>query len=190
VIRFRAWVVGAAVALAALGSCYHGGARDVSLAEIAREPGWVIVPGMRVIRQESAHDCGAAALAMVLERWGIPDAAPAIRRAVPLQSDHGLPAGKLRQFARDQGLHAFIISGVQADLVNEVQANRPVLVGLIQRYVGSKDYSHYEVIIGFNRARGRVLLLDPGHGAREDELASFDQEWKDAGRLALVVAPS
>jgi predicted double-glycine peptidase len=170
--------------------CYRGTAHTVSLAEVGREPGWVIVSGMRVIRQESAHDCGAAALAMVLERWGIPDASPEIKQTIPVASGHGLPAGALRQFARDKGLHAFLISGAPADLVNEVAANRPVLVGLVQRYSGNQGYAHYEVVIGFNRVSSRVLLLDPGHGPREDELASFVQEWRGSAQLALVVSPS
>jgi hypothetical protein len=65
-----------------------------------------------------------------------------------------------------------------------------VLVGLVQRYVGHKALTHYEVVIGLNRSTGRLLLLDPGRGPREDELASFDREWRDAGRVTLVVAPS
>jgi predicted double-glycine peptidase len=179
----------AAILVAATTGCYRGSARSVSLADIDHESGWVMVRGMRVIRQESAHDCGAAALAMVLERWGIPDASPEIRRTVPAP-EKGLPAGRLRQFARDKGLRAYLISASEVDLVNELQANRPVLVGLVQRYLGDKAYSHYEVMIGINRTTGHVLLLDPGYGAREDALASFDQEWRDAGRIALVVAPS
>jgi predicted double-glycine peptidase len=183
--------VGCAVAVfIAVAGCYRGGAHSVSLNDVGRESGWTLVPDMHLVRQDAPHDCGPAALAMVLDHWGIHDAAPEIRRANPTPSEHGLSAGALRQFARGKGLRAFIISGTQADLVTEVQSKRPVLVGLIQRYVGSKDYSHYEVIFGINRTTGRVLLLDPGHGAREDAMESFDREWKDAGRLALVVAPS
>jgi hypothetical protein len=118
------------------------------------------------------------------------DAAADIRRAVGAKPDHGVAAGSLRQFARERGFAAFLISGERGDLVNEVRANRPVLVGLVQRYTGNKALSHYEVVVGINEARGRVLLLDPGRGPREDELASFDREWQDAGRLTLVVAPS
>jgi predicted double-glycine peptidase len=176
--------------LATVAGCYRGSARTVSLADVGREPGWVLVSGVRVIRQEAPHDCGAAALAMVLERWGIPDAAPEIRRVLVAPPGHGLAAGGLRDFSRQKGLRAFLISGVQADLVNEVQSNRPVLVGLVQRYSGNRAYAHYEVVVGVNQDRRRVLLLDPGNGAREDDLAAFEQEWEGAGRLALVVAPS
>jgi ABC-type bacteriocin/lantibiotic exporter with double-glycine peptidase domain len=184
-------VVAVAFAFGALSvGCYHGSAHSVSLSDVAREPGWVVVSGMRVIRQESAHDCGAAALAMVLERWGIPDVAPEIRRTLPSPTGHGLAAGQLRGFARAEGLRAFLISGMTADLVSEIQANRPVLVGLVQQYSGNQAYAHYEVVIGFNRLDARLLLLDPGHGPREDELGSFEREWRGSAQLALVVAPS
>ncbi len=172
------------------GGCYRGTARAVSLADIDREPGWVVVRGVPVVPQQSAHDCGAAALAMVLAHWGIPDAAPEIRRVASDGAEGRASAGSLRRFARDKGLRAFLISGGAADLEHEVGAQRPVLVGLVQRYAGNKALSHYEVVIGYNAATRRVLLLDPGHGPRVDELDAFDREWRPTGRLTLVVAPS
>lgn len=180
----------AAVAIGLGGGCYRGSAHTVSLADIDREPGWIVVRGVPVIRQESAHDCGAAALAMVLEHWGVPDASADIRRSVSTTEDRRVSAGHLRQFARDKGMRAFLISGAETDLEHELGAQRPVLVGLVQRYAGSRALSHYEVVIGVNPTTHRVLLLDPGHGPREDELASFEREWRDAGGLTLVVAPS
>lgn len=181
----------AALAVGA-GGCYRGTARAVSLADIDREPGWVVVRGVPVVRQQSAHDCGAAALAMVLAHWGLPDTAPEIRRAASDgDGDAGrASAGTLRSFARDKGLRAFLFSGGAADLEHEIGAQRPVLVGLVQRYSGNKALSHYEVVIGYNAATRRVLLLDPGHGPRVDELDAFEREWQPTGRLTLVVAPS
>jgi predicted double-glycine peptidase len=176
--------------MAGAGGCYRGSARTVSLSDIDSEPGWLVVRGVPVIRQESAHDCGAAALAMVLERWGIPDASPEIRRSVVASGTRGASAGDLRQFARDRGLRAFLIAGDESDLVHELGAQRPVLVGLVQRYSGDRALSHYEVVIGLNPTSHKVLLLDPGRGPREDDLAAFEREWQDARRVTLVVAPS
>jgi ABC-type bacteriocin/lantibiotic exporter with double-glycine peptidase domain len=177
------------VAVAGIG-CYQGSARSISLSDIDREPGWMFVRGVPVIRQVSEHDCGAAALAMVLEHWGIPNTAPEIRRSVVDSGDRGASAGGLRRFARDKGLHAFLVSGSEPDLVHELSAKRPVLVGLVQRYSGNRTLSHYEVVIGLNLTSRRIVLLDPGHGPREDELTSFEQEWQHAGGVTLIVAPS
>jgi len=72
----------------------------------------------------------------------------------------------------------------------ETKMDEHRMVALVQRYGGDKALTHYEVVVGINEQRRRVLLLDPGRGPREDGLDTFDQEWRDAGRLALVVAPS
>lgn len=179
-----------ATLVAAAGGCYCGTARSVRLTDVAHESGWVIVRDVPMIRQESEHDCGAAALAMVLAHWGVPDVAPQIRRSIVRTDPRGASAGDLRRFARDKGLRAYLISGRDADLTREIEAQRPVLVGLFQRYTGHRALSHYEVVVGINPSTHRLLLLDPGRGPREDEIGSFDHEWQDAGRLTLVIVPS
>lgn len=179
-----------AAVLANAAGCYRGTARTVSLGDVDRQPGWVMVRDVPVIRQSSEHDCGAAALAMVLAHWGIADTAPEIRRTVVGSDPRGASAGELRRFAREKGLRAFLIKGARDDLRHEIAAQRPVLVGLVQRYTGSRALTHYEVVIGINPISNRVLLLDPGRGPREDELASFDREWRDAGGITLIVMPS
>jgi len=72
--------------------------------------------------------------------------------------------------------------------VREVSLNRPVVVGLVQRYT-ERSYAHFEVVTGINRRTRSVLMLDPGRGLREDAWASFATEWGGSGRLALVVGP-
>lgn len=148
-----------------------------------------MVDGVRLIRQTSERDCGAAALAMMLQRWSVPSSADEILQSVPMEAGHGIGLGVLRDFARQKGLRAFVIKGELADLVNEVGLNRPVLVGLVQRY-GDRALSHYEVVAGINQTTRRVLLLDPAHGLREDGFDGFDAEWDAAGRPTLVIVPS
>jgi ABC-type bacteriocin/lantibiotic exporter with double-glycine peptidase domain len=190
----RVAVFVSAVAAVVVAGCYQGSARSVSLTDVARQPGWLLVDGMSVVRQTGPHDCGPAALAMVLARWGLADQASEIRREVAAfrggDVAHGVSAGALRDFARQKGLQAFLIGGVQADLEREVRDERPVLVGLVQRYYGNRAHAHYEVVIGINPQRRKVLLVDPGTGPREDDLDGFEREWEGAGRLALVIAPT
>ncbi|MEA2699657.1 MAG: Peptidase family [Myxococcales bacterium] len=185
-VRVQQAVVLLCVAVAvAVAGCYQGSARSVSLQEIAKQPGWLLVDGVTLVRQKGAHDCGPAALAMVLARWGVTTPAP-----YDAEATHGVSAGALRDFARQKGLQAFLISGVPADLERELRVDRPVLVGLMQRYSGNRVYAHYEVVIGINPQRRRVLLMDPGSGPREDDLGAFEREWEGAARLTLVVAPA
>jgi ABC-type bacteriocin/lantibiotic exporter with double-glycine peptidase domain len=179
-------VLAAAVALA---GCYHGTARAVLPSDLTRDRGWVLVDGVHLIRQTSERDCGAAALVMMLQRWSVPSSPDEILHDVPIESGHGISLGVLRDFARGKGLGAFVIKGELADLIYEVGLNRPVLVGLVQRY-GDRALSHYEVVAGINQTTRRVLLLDPAHGLREDGFDGFAAEWDAAGRPTLVIVPS
>lgn len=177
-----------ALVVAVLAGCYHGTARMVSPGDLGRDRGWVVVSDLRLIRQTTEHDCGAAALAMMLHHWSVPALADEIRRAVHIESGHGITMAALRDFARQKGLTAFVIKGELADLDNEVGMNRPVLVGLVQR-VGSRALSHYEVVAGINQTTRHVLLLDPARGLREDGFDGFASEWDRAARPALVIVP-
>jgi ABC-type bacteriocin/lantibiotic exporter with double-glycine peptidase domain len=172
-----------------LAGCYHGTARTVSPSDLTHDPGWVVVDGVPLVRQTADRDCGAAALAMMLQRWSVPSSGDEILRAIPIEPGHGIAAGALRDFARRKGLRAFLIKGEVSDLVNEVGLNRPVLVGLVQRY-GNRAQSHYEVVAGINQITRRVLLLDPARGLREDGIDGFVAEWEAAGRPTLVIVPS
>lgn len=179
----------ALAAAVAVAGCYHGTARAILPSDLTRDRGWVLVDGVHLIRQTGERDCGAAALVMMLQRWSVPSSVDEILRSIPVESGHGIGLGVLRDFVREKGLRAFVIKGELADLVNEVGLNRPVLVGLVQRY-GDRALSHYEVVAGVNQSTHRVLLLDPAHGLREDGFDGFAAEWDAAGRPMLVIVPS
>jgi len=183
----------AATRLALLGcvlasGCYLGSARTITPAEVANQGGWEVVRGVPDVRQVAREDCGAAALAMVLNYWGSPITVNSIIAVAPPTRDRGIAAASLREIARHQGLQAFLIQGSQADLEREVQRRRPVLVGVVKRYI-LRNYPHYEVVVGINRQQQRILTLDPAHGLRVNGWGGFTTEWAKAGQLALVVFP-
>ena len=101
------------------GGCYTGAARTVSPADLARDPGWLIVRGVPFVEQRAENDCGAAALAMVLRYWGLPVGQTAMTPAHP---QRGLRAGELRDFARGRGMEAFVVQGQLPDLWAEMRA--------------------------------------------------------------------
>jgi ABC-type bacteriocin/lantibiotic exporter with double-glycine peptidase domain len=175
--------------LVGLAGCYHGTARTVSPGDLGRDRGWVLVEDLRLIRQSSDRDCGAAALAAMLRHWSVASTPVEILRAVPIRPGQGIAIGALRNYARQKGLAAFVIQGELADLIKEVGLNRPVLVGLMQRHGGSA-LAHFEIVAGINQITRRVLLLDPARGLSEDGFDGFAAEWGAAGRPALVIVPS
>jgi ABC-type bacteriocin/lantibiotic exporter with double-glycine peptidase domain len=155
---------------------------------LAREGGWEVVDAVPDLRQETRQDCGGAALAMVLTHWGQAVTGDAIIAASPLAPGRGIKAEALREFARRQGLQAFLIQGRQDDLDREIHRHRPVLVGVMKRHI-FRNYPHYEVVVGMNQQKRRILMLDPAHGLRVDGQDSFATEWAKAGRLALIIFP-
>jgi ABC-type bacteriocin/lantibiotic exporter with double-glycine peptidase domain len=162
--------------------------RSATDPEASRADGWALVDGVPEVRQTSSDGCGAAALAMVLGRWGLPVTEEEIRAASPPASGQGIRADALRDFAKSRGLQAFLVQGRSADLEREVGRNRPVLVGVMKRR-GPLVYPHYEVVVGVNPRRQRILTLDPARGPTESSMERFAAEWAAANELTLVVLP-
>jgi ABC-type bacteriocin/lantibiotic exporter with double-glycine peptidase domain len=155
---------------------------------LARESGWEIVESVPDLRQMAREDCGAAALAMVLGHWGYTVTGDEVAAADPPARERGMTAAALRKFARRKGLEAFLIQGQPSDLDREIGRHRPVLVGVMKRYL-FRYYPHYEVVVGINRQQRRILTLDPAHGLRVNGRDGFTTEWARADQLALIVFP-
>jgi ABC-type bacteriocin/lantibiotic exporter with double-glycine peptidase domain len=171
-------------------ACYTGSAQTVTaggMAAIARDPGWQLARDVPFISQSTARDCGPAALAMVLAHF----------RVAPLAADDpelasgDVRAGALRDAARQRGLEAFVVSGTFDDIYAQVGRGRPVLVGLAKpmAMTGGRALAHYEVVIGLNRSRRRVLSLDPAVGVRENSFEGFAREWAPTRQVTIVVFP-
>jgi ABC-type bacteriocin/lantibiotic exporter with double-glycine peptidase domain len=181
----RALVVVLLLAVAC--SSYRGTARDVSPAKLAGEPGWVLVRDVPYIAQQTETECGAAAIGMVVSYWTgkQPDSIVAHFRPV---SARGIAAGRLRDYAREQGLASFLIEGKVEDLARELKAGRPVLVGLSKPQSRDRVLDHYEVVVGLHGDRQLVVTLDPTGGWRQNSIEGFFREWKLAGFVTLIVS--
>jgi hypothetical protein len=178
----RAYPVAGALAAVALASCVRvpSTARPLESADISPASGWVRVGAMRTVRQTGLSDCGPAALVMVAEHWGVPLALADATRAAAARPGHGTRLGRLRDVARAQGLEAFAIRADRATLVHELERGRPVVVGLL-RGRGRKRVSHFEVVVGFHRARGEVATIDPAAGLGVRTWRQLEAEWEPAG---------
>ena len=169
--------------------CYLGSARDAKLSELTTDNGWELVGNVPLVRQVAREDCGAAALAMVLGYWGHPILRDTISATYATKPERGIKAANLRDLARRQGLQAFLIPGQQSDLVREVLGHRPILVGLMKRYI-LRNYPHYEVVVGVNLRKQSILTLDPAHGLRVNGRDGFATEWAKADQVALIIFPT
>jgi ABC-type bacteriocin/lantibiotic exporter with double-glycine peptidase domain len=184
------------LALAPAAGCQLRAAKGAAPPALAVNEGWSVAHGVSFIPQRSLADCGAAALSMVLARWlpgsggqGNVDEEQVRQWLGPINDRHGVEAGRLRDVARARGLAAFVIEGSPEDLARELGAGRPVIAGVVN-VAGGTAYPHYEVVVGFNRARDRVLTADPAFGWRQQSLSEFDRRWRLSRHLALVVLPA
>jgi ABC-type bacteriocin/lantibiotic exporter with double-glycine peptidase domain len=166
-------------------SSYVGTAQPFAPEQLDRDPGWLAVRNVPVVRQQSRIDCGAAAIAMIVSFWTTQPSSQLLTALRPVRPP-GLEAGRLRDFARHHHLQSYLVSGSVDDLERELAAGRPVLVGLYKpQRKGS--VTHYEVVVGLHRQKGIVVTLDPAAGWRQNYLINFIEEWKPAGYLTLVI---
>jgi ABC-type bacteriocin/lantibiotic exporter with double-glycine peptidase domain len=155
---------------------------------VRQEPGWLLAPGVRAFNQQGPRDCGATALASVLNRWDPALTLDEVRRLTGPPDAEGVEAARLRTVARGKGLRAFLITGSPADLGRELAAGRPVLVGVVRARWG-KTFAHYQVVTGMHTGRALVLAADPQRGWTVVPLQAFLAEWEPAHHLALIVSP-
>jgi ABC-type bacteriocin/lantibiotic exporter with double-glycine peptidase domain len=164
--------------------CGHGGAPVAPTLATAPDSGdWVVVPGVPVVTQKGQDDCGRAALAMAMARWGQPISRQDV---VPKPGEGGVSAGTLRDEARRRGFAAYVIEGHFEDLAVEIASGRPVVIGLV-RVDGSRRMSHFAVIAGHAPGAGRWLMLDPALGVRSVSADALRTEWGRSGFVTLVI---
>jgi ABC-type bacteriocin/lantibiotic exporter with double-glycine peptidase domain len=164
---------------------YQGTAKEARPAEIAREGGWVIVPGFPRVLQQADHDCGAAALAAVLGFWGQPTSPGRIAAAAGRKGQR-LRASDLESYARGRGLSSYVFFGTMTDIAYEIGHGRPVIVGVGKQFEKDKAIAHYEVVIGYEPDKRQVLLLDPALGWQVNSFEGFGREWSYSKGVTMV----
>lgn len=181
-------ILGILVAAASLLGCasFPGTARPADIEDLRREEGWLLLDDVPFVRQATAKGCGAACLAMVLGRFGDGTAVEALEKECTVPGGDGIRAADLRDAARRRGMSAFLIRGTVADLEHELSRGRPVIVGVLKPN-GAGFTSHFEVVVGLHRERGRIATQDPALGLLCDSLEGFEGEWRPANGVTLVL---
>jgi ABC-type bacteriocin/lantibiotic exporter with double-glycine peptidase domain len=170
------------------GGCasYEGTAKSAEPAQLLREGNWIMVRGFQRVSQVKSHDCGAAALAAVLDYWGKEATPASVEAAVGGPPNRRLRAGDMVEHARRQGLRSYVFFGQMSDVVYELRRGRPVIVGLGKAVSSKKALAHYEVVVGYEPKQKRLLLLDPARGFQVDSEEGFSEEWKRSKGVTIV----
>jgi hypothetical protein len=88
--------------------------------------------------------------------------------------------------AQKFGLRAYVINGTMNDLAYELDRGRPLIVGLGKEIITGSALSHYEVVVGYEPKKKRLLLLDPERGWQIDTFEGFATEWSRSGGVTIV----
>lgn len=140
--------------------------------------------------------CAAASLAMVMRYWGQPVSQGEITAAL-MKGDGarggsqqtqqpGIVGSHLAEFARSRGLTAIAYEGDLPQLRDYVSKGRPLIVA----WQVGRDKYHDVVVVGFEDARGEVVVHDPAEGAgRRVNEKTFEKRWAGAGHWTLLVVP-
>lgn len=134
------------------------------------------------------HECGPAALAMVLRSAGLPVEPEQLVSQVYVPGRQGTLQTELLVSARRHGLPAYVLQPSVAAVLREVAAGNPVLV-FQNLGLSAWPVWHYAVVIGFDRARNQLLL----HSGRTAQLAmslfTFERTWARGDHWAMVALP-
>ena len=175
----------AVLAVLLSGCTYLGSAKGFSPAEFASDPRWIRVGDTPLVLQAAQHDCGAAAVAMVLGHWNRSLPFDQLISRMPRNYTERYSAQDLKTVLESQGLRARMIKGAQEHLRDEISKGRPVIVGLGKVSLDGA-MAHFEVVVALHPVEMRVVTLDPARGWRENSLAGFLDEWDMSGRAMIV----
>lgn len=152
---------------------------------------WLDVP---FVKQEK-NGCGAASIAMVMQFWQQQQGrsstagsdAMQIQGSLYSSPGHGIYASDLERYFRQNAFRTFAFAGTREDLRQHLEKGRPLIVALKP---GRRAPLHYVVVTGLDTEQALVLLNDPAERKLlKQELASFENEWKNAGNWTLLAVP-
>jgi predicted double-glycine peptidase len=153
---------------------------------------WLDVPFV----PQQKNGCGAASIAMVMQYWELhqsqsirPESNPAqIFQALYTQDARGIYASAMQRYLEQNGYRAFAFAGDWADLEQQLQKGRPLIVALKPDHGASL---HYVVVAGVNDAERVVLCNDPAQRKLlKQDRDQFEQQWQATGRWTLLAVPA
>ena len=155
----------------------------------ADAPGiWLDVPFVKQVKE----GCGAASIAMVMQYWAQHQSnvqsidAAEIYNALYSKKGHGIYASDVEQYLQQHGYKTFAFAGEDADLRQHLEKGRPLIVAMKP----GKAPLHYVVVVGLDLDNHIVMVNDPAQRKLlKLDQASFEQEWKAAGKWTLLALP-
>ena len=142
------------------------------------------IPNVPFIPQEESR-CGPAALAMVLQYWGVKVSEDEVAGETFLPALRGALISDLRAFSERKGFRATSYSSSPDDLRFRISKNEPLIL-LLDLGRGSYQKPHYILAIGFHE--GKDAIRKPERLFKEPWGSSLRTIPTSAGRSNLTCA--
>jgi len=136
-------------------------------------------------RQPRGKTCASTCLYVVARHWGISKSMRQIEAELGSIPEGGYTLRQLRDWAREEGLGAYVVKGTVQELKTQTRAGRPVILTFRQGRRGN----HSVVVRGVTMSED-ILAMDP----RKGRYVCFRQrrlvpQWEALGCPMLVIAP-
>ncbi len=136
--------------------------------------------------QQTAHQCGPAALASILNFWGNPVTPEAVSEAVFSSEARGTLTLDLYLFAKNQGYNvqqgALDLEAVR----EEIRGGRPVLL-LVDEGFWIVRQGHFLVITGFDD--NGLFVHDGNKKDVHEDYPGLLRKWERTGRWGMFLSP-
>ena len=130
------------------------------------------------------YQCGPAALASVLNYWGVAVAPQEVARAIYSESARGTLNIDMVLYAQSRGLEAFQYSGGWDDLRKRIDAGYPLIV-LVDYGFSVVQVNHFMVVIGYNE--GNVVANSGRNERKVIPYHDFMKAWEKTKFWTLLV---
>ena len=135
---------------------------------------------------QTAYHCGPAALAGILNYRGVAVTPDEIARLVYVPGLKGSLQVEIAAATRQHGMLAISMDGQLESLLRELDAGNPVFV-LHNLALDAWPQWHYETLIGYDLARGHMILRSGEDRRVTRDIAVFEKTWQRADHWALVI---
>ncbi|HXN15254.1 MAG TPA: PA2778 family cysteine peptidase [Usitatibacter sp.] len=131
------------------------------------------------------YHCGPASLATTLRYAGIDISPDELVARVYLPARHGSLQAEMLAAPRTYGIVSYQLSPRFEDMLREVAAGNPVIV--LQDFgVWPISVWHYAVVVGYERAKGEVILRSGSRKRLTMPFAVLEYVWKESDYWAMV----
>ena len=136
-------------------------------------------------RQLTSKACSSTSLLVVARYWGIKKSIAEIEQELGARPKDGYTLGQLHNWAKKNGLEAFIFSGSIEDIVYHTKKRRPLIVCI------EKGKRNHSVVVKFVTRDGNLVVMDPVRGGNVLlDREKFLKHWKPLGNPILLIAPA